>query len=54
MKIRVQVSQCVQDRTAALRVTAAAAENTSFNPSPPAHYQNISAVRADGMKFLPN
>ncbi|KAF8220110.1 putative methyltransferase, partial [Tricholoma matsutake] len=55
MEIRVQVSQYVQDRIAALRVTAAAAPNTSSTEDlPPAHYQNISVVRANAMKFLPN
>ncbi|KAJ7274572.1 putative methyltransferase [Mycena haematopus] len=44
LEIRVQVSQYVQDRIAALRVT----------PDAPTHYQNISIVRANAMKFLPN
>ncbi|RDB31046.1 tRNA (guanine-N(7)-)-methyltransferase [Hypsizygus marmoreus] len=52
MEIRVQVSQYVQDRIAALRVTAATAEPTA--PAAAAHYQNISVVRANAMKFLPN
>ncbi|KAF5382129.1 hypothetical protein D9615_004198 [Tricholomella constricta] len=57
MEIRVQVSQYVQDRIAALRVTAASAVPTSVSStavSPSAHFQNISIVRANAMKFLPN
>lgn len=49
MEIRVQVSQYVEDRIAALRVTSASAE-----VPPPGNYQNISIVRANAMKFLPN
>jgi tRNA (guanine-N7-)-methyltransferase len=45
LEIRVQVSQYVQDRISALRTTSAIS-------SP--HYQNISVVRANAMKFLPN
>ncbi|KAL0063724.1 tRNA (guanine-N(7)-)-methyltransferase (tRNA(m7G46)-methyltransferase) [Marasmius tenuissimus] len=41
MEIRVQVSQYVQDRISALRT----ADNT---------HQNVSIVRANAMKFLPN
>ncbi|KAI0346334.1 putative methyltransferase [Trametopsis cervina] len=48
MEIRVQVSQYVQDRITALRATSTA---SSSAPSP---YQNISIVRANAMKFLPN
>jgi len=48
MEIRVQVSQYVQDRIAALRAT-------SVDSSIPATlYQNVSIVRANAMKFLPN
>jgi tRNA (guanine-N7-)-methyltransferase len=49
MEIRVQVSQYVEDRIAALRVTSS---ETSTTPS--ASYQNVSIVRANAMKFLPN
>lgn len=42
MEIRVQVSQYVQDRIAALRVSS------------PGEFQNVSIVRANSMKFLPN
>jgi tRNA (guanine-N7-)-methyltransferase len=52
MEIRVQVSQYVQDRIAALRVTAAA--DTPSGEKASAHYQNVSIVRANAMKFLPN
>ncbi|KIY68818.1 putative methyltransferase [Cylindrobasidium torrendii FP15055 ss-10] len=49
LEIRVQVSQYVQDRIEALRVTAA-----EQNADDGAHYQNVSIVRANAMKFLPN
>lgn len=53
MEIRVQVTQYVQDRIAALRATSAGpAQSTSS--STPASYQNVSVVRANAMKFLPN
>ncbi|KAK7051087.1 tRNA (guanine-N(7)-)-methyltransferase (tRNA(m7G46)-methyltransferase) [Paramarasmius palmivorus] len=45
MEIRVQVSQYVQDRISALR-TGASADGPN--------YQNVSIVRANAMKFLPN
>ncbi|KDQ53140.1 hypothetical protein JAAARDRAFT_72660 [Jaapia argillacea MUCL 33604] len=64
MEIRVQVSQYVQDRIAALRTTHSlqppptdslppsdASPSTSPTPGP---YQNISIVRANAMKFFPN
>ncbi|KAF8622565.1 hypothetical protein AX15_006913 [Amanita polypyramis BW_CC] len=50
LEIRVQVSQYVLDRIEALRVNAKAAQSTSTN----GHYQNVSVVRANAMKFLPN
>ncbi|KAF8349003.1 putative methyltransferase-domain-containing protein [Amanita rubescens] len=50
LEIRVQVSQYVLDRIAALRVKAIANQSTSSD----AHYQNVSVVRANAMKFLPN
>jgi tRNA (guanine-N7-)-methyltransferase len=53
MEIRVQVTQYVHDRIAALRTTSAGpAQSTSA--STPASYQNVSVVRANAMKFLPN
>lgn len=48
MEIRVQVSQYVQDRIAALRVT------TQPDEAAPHPFQNVSIVRANAMKFLPN
>jgi tRNA (guanine-N7-)-methyltransferase len=45
MEIRVQVSQYVQDRVTALRVSS---------PQTPGGFQNVSIVRANAMKFLPN
>lgn len=48
MEIRVQVSQYVQDRIAALRVT------TPSDEAVPRPFQNVSIVRANAMKFLPN
>ncbi|PCH42622.1 hypothetical protein WOLCODRAFT_163927 [Wolfiporia cocos MD-104 SS10] len=52
MEIRVQVSQYVQDRIAALRATTPAPPDAS--PDTPAPYQNVAIVRANAMKFLPN
>jgi len=52
MEIRVQVSQYVKDRIEALRVTAATADAPSSAAA--AHYQNVSVVRANAMKFLSN
>jgi tRNA (guanine-N7-)-methyltransferase len=49
MEIRVQVSQYVRDRIAALRATSASPETTLPGP-----YQNVSIVRANAMKFTPN
>jgi tRNA (guanine-N7-)-methyltransferase len=49
MEIRVQVSQYVEDRIAALRVTSSGT-STALSAS----YQNVSIVRANAMKFLPN
>lgn len=49
MEIRVQVTQYVEDRIAALRTTSALS-----TPSAPGQYQNVSVVRANAMKFLPN
>lgn len=49
MEIRVQVSQYVEDRIAALRATPS---YTSTLPS--ANYQNVSIVRGNSMKFMPN
>ncbi|KAI5998808.1 putative methyltransferase [Pisolithus albus] len=53
MEIRVQVTQYVQDRIAALRMTSAPVtpSSTSIAAGP---YQNVSVVRANAMKFLPN
>ncbi|KAF8150548.1 putative methyltransferase-domain-containing protein [Crassisporium funariophilum] len=50
MEIRVQVSQFVHDRIAALRVTT----SSDSTASSPTQYQNVSVVRANAMKFLPN
>lgn len=61
MEIRVQVTQYVTDRIAALRQqsieaqvqsTAASGENTPELVD--GGYQNVSVVRANAMKFLPN
>lgn len=53
LEIRVQVSQYVQDRIAALRVNAASEAAVALGPQT-THYQNVSIVRANAMKFLPN
>jgi len=65
LEIRVQVSQYVEDRIAALRATSLAASATpqsstaesalpSASTTAPGGYQNVSIVRANAMKFLPN
>ena len=63
LEIRVQVSQYVEDRIAALRAASSApppqpslAESgpTSECTASPGGYQNVSIVRANAMKFLPN
>jgi tRNA (guanine-N7-)-methyltransferase len=67
LEIRVQVSQYVEDRIAALRAASSApppAQPSSTAGSGPASssqstvapggYQNVSIVRANAMKFLPN
>jgi len=62
LEIRVQVSQYVEDRIAALRATSSAApqpsttgsDSTSASTTVPGGYQNVSIVRANAMKFLPN
>nr|VWO96087.1 Efflux pump FUB11 (Fusaric acid biosynthesis protein 11) [Ganoderma boninense] len=52
MEIRVQVSQYVHDRIVALRSTSAPLQpSTDGTPGP---YQNVSIVRANSMKFMPN
>ncbi|KZT02903.1 putative methyltransferase [Laetiporus sulphureus 93-53] len=52
LEIRVQVSQYVHDRIAALRATSTpSAATAQASPGP---YQNISIVRANSMKFMPN
>ncbi|KAI0293815.1 putative methyltransferase [Russula brevipes] len=62
LEIRVQVSQYVEDRIAALRATSSApprppttgSDSTSASTTVPGGYQNVSIVRANAMKFLPN
>ena len=63
LEIRVQVSQYVEDRIAALRAASSApppqpslAESgpTSECMNSPGGYKNVSIVRANAMKFLPN
>ena len=51
-----QVSQYVEDRIAALRASAAPkdAPDAAAAAPTPGPYQNISIVRANAMKFLPN
>ena len=51
MEIRVQVSQYVHDRIVALRSTSAPSVPVADAPGP---YQNVSIVRANSMKFMPN
>jgi len=54
MEIRVQVTQYVEDRIAALRATSAVIPSSTAVSTTPSAYQNISVVRANAMKFLPN
>ena len=51
MELRTQVLDYVTDRIAALRSQNLASSSTSVSPRP---YQNISALRTNSMKFLPN
>ncbi|TBU43242.1 putative methyltransferase-domain-containing protein [Dichomitus squalens] len=52
MEIRVQVSQYVHDRIVALRSTSAPPQPSADDT--PGPYQNVSIVRANSMKFMPN
>lgn len=52
LEIRVQVTQYVRDRIAALRATSV--PQISPHPSSSGSYQNVSVIRANAMKFLPN
>jgi tRNA (guanine-N7-)-methyltransferase len=65
MEIRVQVTQYVTDRIAALRIqnttrpsdqisTSSSNKPLSSTASAPGGYQNVSVLRANAMKFLPN
>ena len=49
MEIRVQVEEYVKRRIVALRE-----QNQSLNPLEPNSYQNISVMRMNAMKYLPN
>lgn len=49
MEIRDQVAEFVDKKIKALRINAAAAEDSTAHD-----YQNISVIRANAMKFLPN
>lgn len=55
MEIRVQVTQYVADRIAALRQQSIEAQAQSDAATQvTGGYQNVSVVRANAMKFLPN
>ena len=56
MEIRVQVTEYVEDRIAALRLSEALKINPDANPEELENgpYQNVSVIRANAMKFLPN
>ena len=58
MEIRVQVTNYVQDRIAALRLQSSLVKPESSKPASttpdPGPYQNIAVLRANAMKFLPN
>jgi tRNA (guanine-N7-)-methyltransferase len=51
MEIRVQVTQYVQDRITALRHQSA---TDAMQAASPGGYNNVSVVRGNAMKFLPN
>jgi len=53
MEIRVQVAQYVQDRIAALRLSQSNLSQ-GHEGHIPGGYNNISTIRANTMKFLPN
>lgn len=54
MEIRIQVTQYVEDKIQALRATALAHNGQSAASEAKSTYQNVSVVRANAMKFLPN
>ena len=60
MEIRINVTQYVADRITALRVKNKQAsqqtgdDDSSTAPVAPGGYQNVSVVRTNAMKFLPN
>lgn len=56
LEIRTQVTEYVEDRISALRSQhhIAAAASSSSSPGEGGLYQNISCLRANTMKFLPN
>jgi tRNA (guanine-N7-)-methyltransferase len=51
MEIRISVTEFVSDKIRAMRVQNSSSTSTYSSPSP---YQNISVLRANTMKFLPN
>lgn len=51
LEIRAQVNEYVEDRISALRSQHAASSSSSSSPG---LYQNVSCLRANTMKFLPN
>lgn len=62
LEIRIQVTEYTISRISALRTVPPSISSTSSSPPPPLpspsqsppNYQNISALRANTMKFLPN
>lgn len=61
LEIRAQVAEYVEDRISALRARGDAAAAAASSPSPsasasasPGRYENVSCLRANTMKFLPN
>lgn len=54
MEIRIQVTQYVADKVLALRSQASHQHHALPDTTPPHHYHNVSVVRANAMKFLPN
>jgi len=54
MEIRVQVTNYVEDRISALRLSNESATADDADLSTPRPYQNVAVVRGNAMKFLPN
>jgi tRNA (guanine-N7-)-methyltransferase len=54
MELRISVTEFVEEKIKALRQQALAQCNSTFPSAVPGNYQNISVIRTNSMKFLPN